>query len=65
MITHMLTKIEACADCFHTATSTAFVDLLINRHRETWPIRSDRFPAWLQRRYYETTRGAPSAEALR
>ena len=67
MITHMLTKIEACADCFHTATGTAFADLLINRHRETRPIRSDRFQRPLPGMAAAplTTRGAPSAEALR
>jgi hypothetical protein len=38
---------------FHTATGTAFADLLVDGHRETWPIRSKRFRGWLRRRYYE------------
>ena len=50
----------ACGELFHTATGTAYVDLLINGHRETWPIRSKRFRGWLRRRYYEAT-GAPWA----
>lgn len=50
---------------FHTATSTAFADLMIDGHRETWPIRSRPFRAWLRRRYYQATRGALSAGALR
>jgi hypothetical protein len=49
----MLTQIAACEDLFHTATGIAFADLLVDGHRETWPIRSKRFRGWLRRRYYE------------
>src|SRR5260370_1570760 len=38
---------------------------MIDRHRETWPIRSKSFRAWLRRRYYQATGGALNAEALR
>src|SRR5262249_51289050 len=59
----MLTHIEACEDLFHTATGTAFADTMIDGHRETWPIRSKRFRAWLRRRYYKATgQGASAAE---
>jgi hypothetical protein len=51
----MLTLIAACSELFHTATGTAFADLLVDGHRETWPIRSKRFRGWLRRRYYEAT----------
>jgi len=54
----MLT-VTACGELFHTATGTAFADLLVDGHRETWPIRSKRFGGWLRRRYYEATGGAP------
>ena len=47
----------ACGELFHTATGTAFADLLVDGHRETWPIRSKRFRGWLRRRYYEATGG--------
>jgi hypothetical protein len=40
---------------FHTATGVAYVDLEIDQHRETWPIRSKQFRAWLRRRQYERT----------
>jgi len=60
----MLTTIEASAELFHTAAGTAFTDLLIDGHRETWPIRSKRFRFWLRRRYYEATGAAPSAAAI-
>jgi hypothetical protein len=60
----MLTQIAACGELFHTATGTAFADLLVDGHRETWPIRSKRFRGWLRRRYYEATGGALGAQAI-
>jgi hypothetical protein len=41
------------AEFFHTPAGAGFVDLLINGHRETWSIRSQRFRTWLRRRHYE------------
>jgi len=61
----MLTQIKACENLFYTATGTAFADIMIDGHRETWPIRSKRFRAWLRRRYYESTEEAASARASR
>src|SRR5262245_59860844 len=60
----MLTEIGACGELFHTATGTAFADLLVDGHRETWPIRSKRFRSWLRRRHYETTGGALNGHAI-
>jgi hypothetical protein len=60
----MLTQIGARSELFHTATGTAFADLVIDGHRETWPIRSKRFRGWLRRRYYETTGSALSGQAI-
>jgi hypothetical protein len=60
----MLTEIGACGDLFHCASGTAFADLLVGGHRETWPIRSKRFRGWLRRRYYEATGGALSGHAI-
>ena len=42
----MLIEMGVCEDLFHTAAGTAFADILINGHRETWPIRSKRFRAF-------------------
>ena len=61
----MLTHIGACSDLFHTAAGTAFADIMIDGHRETWPIRSKRFRAWFRRRYYEATGEAASAAEVR
>jgi hypothetical protein len=51
----MLIDIALCEELFHTATGTAFADIIIEGHRETWPIRSKRFRAWLRRCYYTPT----------
>ena len=45
----MLINLAASADLFHTATGTAYADLVIDGHRETWPVRSPRFSGWLRR----------------
>ena len=60
----MLVHLADSADLFHTATGTAYADLAIDGHRETWPVRSLRFLAWLRRQYFDATRDAPSAPAL-
>jgi hypothetical protein len=61
----MLLELAASAELFHTANSTAFADLMIDGHRETWPVRSLRFRSWLRRRYYQATAEAPSPAQLR
>ena len=53
-----------CEEVFHTASGTAFADLVIDGHRETWPIRSKRFRNWLRRCYYQETGTAPSRLAI-
>jgi hypothetical protein len=46
----MLTTMGAGDELFHTATGTAYADLQIDGHRETWPVHSKRFRSWLRRR---------------
>jgi hypothetical protein len=60
----MLTQIEAWDALFHTATGTAFADVLVDGPRETWPVRSKRFRGWLRRRYYEATGSALAGQAI-
>jgi hypothetical protein len=60
----ILIELAQAADFFHTADGTGFADVIINGHRETWPIRSKGFKRWLARSYFEMTEGAPSSEAL-
>jgi len=61
----MLIDTALCEELFHTATGTAFADIVVDGHRETWPIRSKRFRGWLRRRYYQATGDAASAAEIR
>ena len=60
----MLEDMALCEEVFHTASGVAFADLVIDGHRETWPIRSKRFRNWLRRCYYQETGTAPSRLAI-
>jgi hypothetical protein len=60
----MLANLKVDPELFHTADGTAFADLMIDGHRETWPIRGSRFRSWLRRPHYEATGEAPSAKAI-
>src|SRR6266478_2797419 len=62
----MLNDLMRCDDVFHTgAGGTAFADITVDGHRETWPIHSKRFRGWLRRRYYQATGGAAGAAEIR
>ena len=61
----MLSDIAQCEELFHTASGTAFADINIAGHRQTWPIRSKRFRAFLRRGYYQATGEAASAAEIR
>jgi len=60
----ILIELAQSAELFHTPDGTAFADLDVNGHRETWPIRTKGFRRWLTRRFFEETQGAPNSEAL-
>jgi hypothetical protein len=60
----VLLNVATAARLFHASDGTGFADLIIDGHRETWPLRSKRFGAWLRQQYYERTWDAPSPAAL-
>jgi hypothetical protein len=60
----ILMDLAQSAELFHAPDGTAFADIDINGHRETWAIRSKGFRRWLTRRFFEETQGAPSSEPL-
>jgi hypothetical protein len=62
--TDVLLNIVTAARLFHASDGTGFADLLIDGHRETWPLRGKRFGAWLRQHYYERTWDAQSPAAL-
>jgi hypothetical protein len=65
LTTNMLIDIARPEDLFHTAIGTAFADVPIDGHRETWPIRSNRFRSFLRRSYYQATGDAASVAEIR
>jgi hypothetical protein len=61
----LLIELALEAELFHCSdATTAFADLQVNGHRETWPVRSKGFRRWLARRFFETTEKAPGSESL-
>ena len=60
----ILIDLAGAAELFHSSDGTAFADVMINEHRETWPVRTKGFRRWLARQFFEQTGGAPSSEAL-
>ena len=47
-----LIALTANADLFHDDDRTAYADVEINGHWETWPIRSTGFQTWLRYKYF-------------
>ncbi|MFY9700404.1 MAG: hypothetical protein WAK34_19150, partial [Rhodoplanes sp.] len=62
--TDVLLNVATAARLFHASDGTGFADLIIDGHRETWPLRSKRFQLWLRQQYYERNWDAPSPAAL-
>ena len=52
------------AELFHTADGTAFADIRVENHRETWAVRSRGFKLWLLREYHRDCHGAPNSDAI-
>jgi len=59
-----LIDLAQVADLFHTSDRTGYADVVIDGHRQTWPIRSEGFKRWLTRRFFDETGSAPSSEAM-
>jgi hypothetical protein len=62
--TDVLLDVATAARLFHASDGTGFADLIVDGHRETWPLRSKRFQTWLRQHYYERTWDAPSPAVL-
>ena len=60
----ILLRLVQGVELFHAADMTAFADLDINGHRETWPVKSKGFSHWLARAFYQETRSAAGSEAI-
>lgn len=56
--------LEAGVVLYRSPDGTGYVDIPMERHVETWPIRSRSFKRYVRHRYYKKTGGAPNAEML-
>ena len=53
------------AELFQDPDGTAYADLTVNGHRETYPVQGNDFKQWLRRGYYKLKNGAPNSEAMK
>ncbi len=60
----ILVKLAGAAQLFHAPDGTAYADITINGHRETYTIHGRDFKRWLKHRYYEQTESSPGSEAF-
>lgn len=54
----------AGADFFHSAEAT-FADVLVDGHRNTWPLSGAEFASWLLHQFYIEMKKAPSLTAMK
>ena len=60
----LLIELAQRATLFHDEEETAYADIDMDGHRETWLVRSSGFSRWLRWSYYKEYSGAPNAEAM-
>jgi hypothetical protein len=61
----ILIELSAKAEeLFHTPDGTAFASIPIDKHVETWPVRSKGFRRWLTREFFLRTSSAPNSDAI-
>ena len=59
-----LDEMMLCEELFHAPIGVAFADFITDGHRETWPIRSNRFRNWVRRCYYQAMGAAAGAAVI-
>jgi len=52
------------ANFMHTADERVYANILVDGHRELWPVRRRGFKRWLGQAFFEQQGKAPSTEAL-
>ncbi len=58
----ILIELAGEAELFHAPDKTAYADIYVDGHRETWEISSQGFNDWLDHRSFQEMDGVPSAE---
>ena len=52
-------------ELFHAEDGTAYADIEVNGHIETWHIRSEGFSHWISQRFFQETKKALNNETLK
>jgi hypothetical protein len=52
------------AELFHDRDKNAYATIEVNRHRETWLLRTRTFKRWLGRQFYESENTSPGSQAI-
>lgn len=60
----ILVDLASSVELFHTENKTAYGNVTIGSHRETYPVRSRQFKHYLIKLYYEALESAPSSESV-
>jgi hypothetical protein len=60
----VLLELALDAELFLAPDGTGYADIIVNGHRETWPIKSRGCRRWLARRYFETEHKAVRSEPM-
>ena len=60
----ILVDLACTVELFHTENKTAYGNVTIDSHRETYPVRSRQFKHYLIKLYYEALESAPSSESV-
>src|SRR5262249_13286973 len=55
---------RAGVELFHASDARTFAHVPSGAHRESWPLRSQRFRSWLSRLFYLAHRRAPGGQGL-
>src|SRR6266700_3674363 len=61
----LLVEVAADVELFCGPDKTAYVDVHVNGHRETWPLDGSDFEQWLAHRFYQQTQTVPNSDAWR
>jgi hypothetical protein len=61
----MLTELAQCGELYHTPAGTAYADIPVNDHQETWPVRSKTFSDLVAAVPLRSEREAASPAAIR
>jgi hypothetical protein len=60
----ILIRVSVKAEFFQNDLGEAFASVSINGHKEVLKVKSKKFKMWLTKQYYDTTKKAPTSDAM-